>query len=41
LLVMRAGRLEAFGPKEVVLKQALQPVAAPVRLAARVQAAAS
>jgi PrtD family type I secretion system ABC transporter len=39
LLVMRAGRLEAFGPKEAVLKQALQPVAAPVR--ARVQAAAS
>jgi ATP-binding cassette subfamily C protein len=41
LLVMRAGRLEAFGPKEAVLKQALQPVAAPVRFPARAQAAAS
>jgi hypothetical protein len=38
---MRAGRLEAFGPKEAVLKQALQPVAAPVRFPARMQAAAS
>jgi ATP-binding cassette subfamily C protein len=41
LLVMRAGRREAFGPKEAVLKEALRPVSAPVRFAARTQAAAS
>ncbi len=41
LLVMRAGRLESFGPKEAVFKQALQPVSAPVRFTARVQGAAS
>jgi ATP-binding cassette subfamily C protein len=41
LLVMRAGRLESFGPKEAIFKQALQPVAAPVRFTARVQGAAS
>jgi ATP-binding cassette subfamily C protein len=41
LLVMRAGRLESFGPKEAVFKQSLQPVSAPVRFTARVQGAAS
>ena len=41
LLVMRAGRLEAFGPKEAVLKEALRSVSAPVRFAAQPQAAAS
>ena len=37
LLVMQAGRMAAFGPKETVLKQALRaapvPVTAPVRFA--------
>ncbi len=40
LLIMRAGRLAAFGPKEKVFKPASQPVVAPVRLSGRVQAAA-
>jgi ATP-binding cassette subfamily C protein len=39
LLVMRAGRLDSFGPKETVLKRALPPAASPVRFAARVQGA--
>jgi ATP-binding cassette subfamily C protein len=38
LLVMRAGRLESFGPKETVLKQALRP--APLRVAASAAGAA-
>jgi ABC-type protease/lipase transport system fused ATPase/permease subunit len=33
LLVMQAGRMAAFGPKETVLKQALRPAPAPVRFA--------
>ena len=43
LLVMRGGRLQAFGPKEAVLKDALQPVPGPTaaRFVARQQAAAS
>lgn len=43
LLVMRSGRLQAFGPKEAVLKDALQavPGPTPARLVARPQAAAS
>jgi ATP-binding cassette subfamily C protein len=38
LMVMRAGRLESFGPKETVLKQALRP--APLRVAAGAAGAA-
>jgi len=38
LLVMRAGRLESFGPKETVLKQTLRP--APLRVAASAAGAA-
>jgi ATP-binding cassette subfamily C protein len=41
LLVMKAGRLQAFGPKEMVLKQATQAPATPVRFPARVQAVSS
>jgi PrtD family type I secretion system ABC transporter len=33
LLVMQAGRMASFGPKETVLKQALRPAPAPLRLA--------
>ncbi|HEX9525446.1 MAG TPA: type I secretion system permease/ATPase [Reyranella sp.] len=33
LLVMQAGRMASFGPKETVLKQALRPAPAPVRFA--------
>jgi ATP-binding cassette subfamily C protein len=41
LLVMNGGRLQTFGPKEMVLKQATQAAAAPVRFPARVQAVPS
>lgn len=43
LLVMRAGRQHAFGPKEAVLKETLKAVAgpAPARLVVRTQEAAS
>lgn len=43
LLVMRAGRQHAFGPKEAVLKETLKAVAgpAPARLVVRAQEAAS
>ena len=37
LLVMRAGRLDSFGPKESVLKQAVQPAARAMRITARVK----
>jgi ATP-binding cassette subfamily C protein len=33
LLVMQAGRMASFGPKETVLKQAMRPAPAPVRFA--------
>lgn len=33
LLVMQAGRMASFGPKETVLKQALRPAPAPLRFA--------
>ena len=41
LLVMRGGRLQAFGAKEAVLKRSLQAVASPVRTAASAQRAMS
>jgi ATP-binding cassette subfamily C protein len=41
LLVMRAGRLESFGPKEAMFKQAVQTAKAPVRFTARVQGGAT
>jgi PrtD family type I secretion system ABC transporter len=38
LLVLQAGRMASFGPKETVLKQALRPAPAPVRFAERARA---
>jgi ATP-binding cassette subfamily C protein len=40
LLVMAAGRLASFGPKETVLKQALRPAPVPPRVMAGAQGAA-
>jgi ATP-binding cassette subfamily C protein len=39
LLVMRAGRLGSFGPKEAIFKRAVQPMVMPARLTSRVQGA--
>jgi PrtD family type I secretion system ABC transporter len=41
LLVLRGGRVQAFGPKEAVLKRSLQAVASPVRTTASAQRAMS
>jgi ABC-type protease/lipase transport system fused ATPase/permease subunit len=40
LLVMAAGRLVSFGPKETVMKQALRPMPVPPRIAASAPGAA-